>query len=163
MLASILMARRGGMDELLTDGIRAAIGTAETIGPIEISRREIVKYAVATDQRLERFLNGDEAPPMFLFGVIRPVLAAGDLQVDGLAADPLLPELPLRRVMAGGTKMRYHRPVRAGDVLVATRTLTDLYEKQGRSGPLIFAVTELRVETVDGDAIAEETQTRIVR
>lgn len=151
------------MGELLTDEIRAAIGTTETVGPIEISRREIVKYSVATEQRLDRFCRGDEAPPMFLFGAIRPILTAGELQPDGLAADPLLPDLPLRRVMAGGTKMRYHRPVRAGDVLTATRTLTDLFEKQGRSGPLIFAVFELRVETEAGEAIAEEVQTRIVR
>src|SRR3546814_3632854 len=36
------------------------------------------------------------------------------------------PELPLKRVTAGGTKIRYFRPVRPGDKLVATRTLADV-------------------------------------
>ena len=40
--------------------------------------------------------------------------------------------------MAGGLKIEYHRDIFPGDWLTATRTLTDIYEKQGRSGPLIF-------------------------
>lgn len=151
------------MTQLLTDEMRAAIGVSEDFGPFEVSRREIVKYAVATEQRLDRFLRGDEAPPMFLFGLLRPVLSADELEPDGLAADPLLPELPLQRVMAGGTRMRLHRAVRPGDVLRARRTLVDLQEKQGRSGPLIFVVYELHVETEEGEPVADETQTRILR
>ena len=100
---------------------------------------------------------------MFLFGLVRPILGPGELAPDGLAEDALLPRLPLERTMAGGTKIRYHRAVRAGEVLEATRTLVDIYEKSGRSGPLIFVVYELRVTTTDGEPIAEETQTRIVR
>ncbi len=151
------------MSGLITDEIRSSIGASESFGPIEVTRREIVKYAVATEQRLGRIKRGDEAPPMFLFGVLRPILEASQLGEDGLAGDPLLPELPLQRVMAGGTKMRYLRAVRPGDVLVATRTLVELYEKAGRLGPLIFVVYELRIATQSGELIAEETQTRIAR
>ena len=151
------------MGELLTDEIRAVIGSSESYGPFEVSRREIQKYAVATEQRLAHFLRGDEAPPMFLFGLLRPVLGADQLEADGLAADPLMPKLPLTRTMAGGTRMRYARAVRPGDVVMATRTLTDIFEKEGRTGPLIFVVYELEVQTQDGELIAQETQTRIVR
>jgi 3-methylfumaryl-CoA hydratase len=150
------------LDELLTDEMRAAIGTCESFGPIEVARREIVKYAVATEQRLERFRSGDEAPPMFLFGLLRPVLPHDELDEDGLSADPLLPELPLSRVMAGGTKMRIYQPICAGDVLQATRTLVDMREKKGRSGQLIFVHYELRVTNEAGELVALETQTRIL-
>lgn len=148
---------------LISEEARSAVGKSETFGPTKISRREIQKYSAATQQRVERFRDGDEAPPMFLFGVVRPILEAGELEDDGLAVDRLIPELPLKRVMAGGTKMRLHRPVRAGDTIVATRTLVDLYEKQGRSGPLLFAVTEIRASTQDGELLSVEKQTRILR
>lgn len=148
---------------LLTAEIKAWIGRSEPIGPLEVSRREIVKYALATEQRNPRFLRGDEAPPMFLYGLMFPLVPLDRLGPDGLARRSLLPELPLKRVMAGGTRTRYHRPVRPGDVLQGTLTLADLYAKDGSTGPLIFVVYDLHIETIQGEAVIDETQTRIAR
>ena len=100
---------------------------------------------------------------MFLFNAHQPLVQIEALRPDGLTKDPLLPDLPLKRVMAGGVRNRYHRAVRAGDVLVLTRTLTDIYEKQGSTGPLIFVLYAVRVETEDGELVMEETRTRIFR
>lgn len=151
------------MTELITPEIRAWIGRQEPIERIEVTRRDIVKYALATEQRIDKYKSGVEAPPMFLFGALRPVVPLDELGPDGLPKRTLLPDLPLKRVMAGGTKIRYHRQVKPGDVLVGTHTLTDIYEKQGSSGPLIFVVYKLEIETESGEPIMEETQTRIVR
>jgi hypothetical protein len=65
--------------------------------------------------------------------------------------------------MAGGLQIDYFRPIRPGDVLVARRTLTDLYEKNGRSGPLIFYEITLDVATEDNDPVLREITTRILR
>src|SRR3546814_3665851 len=99
------------------------LGRSEPPGDGEKSRRDIIKYSVSTEQVLEKYLKGDEAPPMFLFGALRPVVAMDQLGPDGIATVALTPELPLKRVMAGGTQIRYFRPVRPGDKLLATRTL----------------------------------------
>jgi 3-methylfumaryl-CoA hydratase len=48
-------------------------------------------------------------------------------------------------------------------VLVGRLELADIFEKQGSSGPLIFVVYELKVETEDGEPVMDESQTRIVR
>ena len=86
-----------------------------------------------------------------------------ELGPDGIATTSLLPDLPLKRVMAGGTKTRYFRRIKPGDVLVAVRTLTDIYEKRGSKGDLIFLVYTIEVRTETGERVAEEVQTRIVR
>ncbi|MEM7404074.1 MAG: MaoC family dehydratase N-terminal domain-containing protein [Pseudomonadota bacterium] len=151
------------MAELITDEIRAWIGRADTPQQIEVTRRDIIKYATATEQSEARYLNGDEAPPMFLFGAHQPLLPVSSLGPDGLRPETLLPELPLKRVMAGGIKQVHHRPVRPGDRLTLTRTLTDIYSKSGSSGPLIFVVYEIDVRDADGAPVMQETQTRIVR
>ncbi len=151
------------MAELITPEIRAWIGRSEAPTRVEITRRDIIKYAIATEQRLDRYRNGDEAPPMFLFGAFREVVPLDQLGPDGLAKQSLLPDLPLKRVMAGGSVVRHHRPVRPGDVLVGTRTLVDIFEKKGSSGPLIFVVYDLNVVSADGEPVMDETQTRIVR
>ena len=52
---------------LLTDEHRAWIGRSEPPVEVEVSRRDIVKYSLATEQVQERYLRGDEAPPMFIF------------------------------------------------------------------------------------------------
>ena len=151
------------MTTLLNDEIRAWIGRADAPQRVEITRRDIIKYAIATEQQETRYLQGDEAPPMFLFGADRPLAALDQMGPDGLRPDSLLPALPLKRVMAGGIKQRYHRALVPGDVVQLKRTLRDIYEKQGASGPLIFVVYEIDVTDANGQLIMQETQTRIVR
>lgn len=151
------------MSSLLTDDIRAWIGRSDAPQRVEVTRRDIIKYAIATEQRLPRYVNGDEAPPMFLFGADRPLTALADLGPDGLRLDSLLPPLPLKRVMAGGVKQRYHRALVPGDVLSITRTVSDIFEKHGSSGPLIFVVYDIDVRDATGALVMQETQTRIIR
>ena len=151
------------MPDLLTEDMRAWIGRSEPPVSAEVTRREIIKYAIATEQREEKYLRGDEAPPMFLFGLFRPVVPIDDLGADGLATTIIGPPLPLKRNMAGGLEIKQHQPIRPGQTLVGTRTLIDMSEKQGKQGPVIFMVYRLAVTTVDGEPVADEIQTRIAR
>ena len=151
------------MTELVTDEIRAWIGRSDPPLTIEVSRRDIIKYSIATEQQQPRYLAGDEAPPMFLFGADRPLTPLDELRADGLREDSLLPDLPLKRVMAGGIRQRHHLPIRPGVVLTVVKRITDIYEKQGSTGPLIFVEYETRVTNADGALVLEEMQRRINR
>jgi len=91
------------------------------------------------------------------------VVPMDELTPDGVSIDKLLPKFPLERAMAGGLKIDYHRDIFPGDVLVARRTLTDIYEKQGRQGPLIFYEVIMEVSTDAGEAVLTEKTTRILR
>ena len=64
---------------LITDEIRSWIGRADEPVRLEVSRRDIMKYSIATEQRQEKYLRGDEAPPMFLFGADRPLAQIDEL------------------------------------------------------------------------------------
>ncbi|MEL7047175.1 MAG: MaoC family dehydratase N-terminal domain-containing protein [Pseudomonadota bacterium] len=48
-------------------------------------------------------------------------------------------------------------------VFSATRTLTNIYEKQGRSGALIFYEVLMEVVNDDGEPVVTEKTTRILR
>ena len=99
---------------LLTDEHRAWIGRDEPPVTINVSRRDIQKYAAATEQQLERFVSGDEAPPMFIFNLFSPISTLSNLRSDGLPHSSTGgPRLPLKRVMAGGTEIRQHGRVDA--------------------------------------------------
>ena len=151
------------MSELLSPELLANIGRSSQPRQELVARREIRKYAIATSQRQRKFLDGDEAPPMFHVALFWDVVELDQLTPDGVSIDSLLPRFPLERAMAGGLKIDYHRPIVAGDLLTATRTLTDIYEKQGSQGPLIFYEVVMEVVNESGEPVLTEKTTRILR
>ncbi|MDH3510660.1 MAG: MaoC family dehydratase N-terminal domain-containing protein [Gammaproteobacteria bacterium] len=151
------------MSSLLTADLLANIGRSAPPKKELVTRRDIRKYSIATGQRIQKYLAGDEAPPMFHIALFWDVVELDQLTPDGISIDALVPKFPLERAMAGGLKIEYHQPILAGDMLVATRTLTDIYEKQGSQGPLIFYEVVMQVETEAGEKVLTETATRILR
>ncbi|MCZ6711599.1 MAG: MaoC family dehydratase N-terminal domain-containing protein [Gammaproteobacteria bacterium] len=151
------------MSELLSPELLANIGKTESPRTEVVTRRDLRKYSIATDQRQRKYLDGDEAPPLFHVALFWDVVERDELTPDGVSIDKLLPKFPLERAMAGGLNIRYHDKIRAGDTLIGTRTLTDIYEKQGRSGPLIFYEVVLEVVRDDGVPVITQKTTRILR
>lgn len=105
------------------------------------------------------------APTMFPY-VVRMHAAAlvppEELEPDGSpGAD--VPPLPTRRAMAGETSMDFGVPVVAGDVITVTKRLADMYEKEGRSGPLVFVTMEFTFTNQRDETVAVESFTRIYR
>ena len=151
------------MSGLLTPELLANIGKRAPPDCEVVTRRDIRKYAIASGQTQRRYLDGDVAPPLFHVALFWPVVPREDLTPDGVAGDKLVPRLPLERAMAGGLDIEYHGELRPGDEVVATRTLTSLYEKAGRSGPLIFYEIVMEVRRKSGELLVTEKTTRILR
>ncbi|NIP14999.1 MAG: hypothetical protein GWM88_09885 [Pseudomonadales bacterium] len=148
---------------LLTPELLSNIGKTEAPRTQVVTRRDIRKYAIATNQTRRKYLDGDVAPPLFHVAFFWDVVELDELNADGVSVDKLLPKFPLEREMAGGLDIDYHSRIRAGDTLVATRTLTDIYEKEGRSGPLIFYEVVMEVKREDGEAVLTQKTTQILR
>jgi len=148
---------------VLTEDVLAWIGRQEEPRVEVVNRRDIRKYSIATRQRKTKYLAGDEAPPLYHVALFWEVVPLDELTPDGVTVDKLLPRFPLERAMAGGLEIDYYRPIRAGDVLVGQRTLKAIYEKAGRSGPLIFYEVELAVRLESGEPVLTEKTMRILR
>ena len=151
------------MSGLLSEQLLSTIGRKSELRREIVTRRDIRKYAVATDNRQRKYLDGDEAPPMFHVALFWDVVELWQLTPDGVSIDGLLPKFPLEKAMAGGLKIEYHKPIYPGDWLTSKRTLTDIYEKQGRSGSLIFYEVVMDIVNDDGDLVILEKTTRILR
>ena len=148
---------------VLTEDLLANIGRRTEPRRELVTRRDIRKYAVATGNRQRKYLDGDQAPPMFHVPLFWDIVELDQLTPDGVSIDSLLPKFPLEKAMAGGLNIEYHKPVRPGDWLTATRTLTAIYEKVGRSGPLIFYEVVMDVLDDDYELVIREKTTRILR
>ena len=151
------------MGSLLTPEVLANIGRTVPLKKELVTRRDIRKYSVATGQRLQKYLEGNEAPPMYYIALFWDVVELDQLMPDGISVDQLIPEFPLKRAMAGGLDIDFHRPTRPGEWLIARRTLTDIFEKQGSSGPLIFYEVTMKIQSEQGEPVVTEKVTRILR
>ena len=148
---------------VLTASVLSNIGRQAQPKVEVVTRRDIRKYAIATNQIQQKYLDGEVAPPLYHVALFWDVVPLDELSPDGVSIDGLLPKFPLERAMAGGLEIEYQRKIYPGDTLVGIRTLTDIYEKEGRSGPLIFYEVVLDVALESGEPVLSEKTTRILR
>lgn len=137
-----------------TDIAKFAHATGET-NPIHFDREAAI--AAGHDDMV--------APTLFPY-VVRmhasALVPTDQLEPDGSpSAD--VPPLPTRRAMAGETSIEFGVPVIAGDVITVRKRLADMYEKEGRSGPLVFVEMEFTFNNQRGALVARESFTRIYR
>ena len=143
-----------------------------------VTEHEIVRYCQAIDDLNALYVDPDYAykspyggviaPPLFYFIPFQSVQASlSNLRHDGIPARSgggvPQPSLPLDRRMAGGVEVEFLQPVRPGDVLTARRRLADIYQRQGRSGPLIFIVNEATYTNQRGEVVCVERTSTIAR
>jgi 3-methylfumaryl-CoA hydratase len=137
-----------------TDIARFAHATGET-NPIHFDREAAVTAGYP-----------DVVAPTLFTYVVRMHASAlvppDQLEPDGSpSAD--VPPLPTRRAMAGETTVELGERVVAGDVITVHKRLARMYEKEGKSGPLVFVEMEFTFTNQRGDLVARENFTRIYR
>ncbi|MCY4517183.1 MAG: MaoC family dehydratase N-terminal domain-containing protein [Acidimicrobiaceae bacterium] len=150
------------MSKLLTDEVRAALGSTVTYAaPEPLGRASIRYFALAIGADPQRWR--DEAPP---------TLICETAQLTGRAVpDPNsylghVWELPLPvpcAMFRGGNDYQFHRPARFDDVIETTWTLTDATERQDRAGGSLLFVTAEAAYTANGGLLATNTETMIFR
>lgn len=134
---------------------RTAIG--RTLPPIRArvdpGRLRLFAQALGQDEPPHRPGERIPVPPTFLFGLEldapEPFAWLTDLGVD------------LRRVLHGEQSFVYHAPAYAGDTLVASPRIADIYDRRG--GELEFVVKQTSVTGEDGRPVADLTSVIVVR
>ena len=160
---------------LITDEIRSWIGYETPPWTIEVSKLDVKRFAVATDDLHPLYLNEEYAkksrygeiiaPPLFYMAPLTNPVPEGELRPDGLPYEGKFPIPPtsLPRLMDGGTEIEFFAPIRPGDTITGRCKITDIYQKEGRSGPLIFVVRESTYTNQRGEMVLIEKGAAILR
>jgi acyl dehydratase len=77
-----------------------------------------------------------------------------------------LPDLKIQfgRVrLNGGNEYEYYQPVYAGDTITVTAKYADVSERSGRTGKMVFVITELTFKNQRGEVVAKGRNTGIMR
>lgn len=144
---------------LLTEEMRQqAVGQESAPVTTEVEKGTIIRFAQAI---------GDDNP------LFNDEAAARDSRYGGLIAPPTflrsvgslrpdLPfELPLTRMLDGGSNWEYSHPVRPGDRITATSRITEIAERTGRLGAMVFMTVMFTYRNQLDQVVATQTNTSI--
>ncbi len=160
---------------IITDEARAWADEPFPPYQVTVGRTDIARYARAIgetssihyDVQAARAAGHADvvAPPYFPYTVrmqASNLVAKDQLAPDGSAVADV-PPLPTTRAMAGETAIEFGVSVVAGDTLTMTKRIGELYEKEGRSGTLVFVVMEFTFTNQRNELVMRESFTRIYR
>jgi hypothetical protein len=170
----------------LTPAVLALIGRESppiaATHPVEAS--EVRRFHHATMDPAPRYWDPDSAGARRCGGVVAPpgfpvhASRRGPDSADPLAADDLgglggygqalrpgLPPLPLplQRLLNGGYEYQLFRYARVGERIECRSRYKDIYQRDGRGGPMVFVVLEDIYTTTDGHPLLTVTNTMILR
>jgi len=144
---------------LITEGMKAAIGVESDPSVFEIEKGAIRRWAEAIgdpnplyhDEEYARKLGYRSiiAPPTFLPSYGYP-LVRGKSKVTVKS--------PLNRSLNGGLEIEIIRPLQAGDTAYVTTMLSDIVEKKGRLGKMLFFISEIFIRNKEGELISKARQ-----
>jgi hypothetical protein len=127
------------------------IGKSEHVGTYEITEDMIRKYATALRASLPPDPKDWVAPPLFC-NVLTGGAGKPEVTIEG----------GRRRFMANQSYEPI-APIRVGDTLSSTATLTEMYEKTGRSGGMLFIVRETAFTNQDDVTVAKIRHSMVIQ
>ena len=144
---------------LLTEEMRRqAIGRESSPVTMEVEKGAIIKFAQAIGDDNPLFNDESEASRSSYGGLIAPPTFLRSIT----SIRPQLPfELPLSRLLDGGSDWEYFEPVRAGDRITATAKITEVSERTGRLGLMVFMTTVITYRNHRDQVAATQTNTSI--
>jgi acyl dehydratase len=160
---------------VITDATRAWAERTYPRFEMLVTATDIAKFAHATGETNPVHFDREAAVAAGYHDVVAPTLFTYVVRMHASALVPPdqldpdgspstdVPPLPSRRAMAGETNVVLGVPVIAGDTISVEKRLADMYEKEGRSGPLVFVEMEFNFTNQRGEMVATENFTRIYR
>ncbi|MGB2800102.1 MAG: MaoC family dehydratase N-terminal domain-containing protein [Dehalococcoidia bacterium] len=156
-------------ESILTDEIKAMIGTLSEPVIMEVGRVAIRRYADAVGDDNPLFHEVEDAkaagyedlicPPGFWGWPIKGRATIGGMSIVGA----VLVKAGLFRILDGGVDQEFYIPIRAGDILTAYSKIADIREREGKTGKMIFTTVETTYLNQNGDTVAVNRATVIAR
>lgn len=100
---------------------------------------------------------GDPIPELWHWLYFLPLYRQSEVGADGHAKrGGFLPPVPLPRRMWAGGRFRFLAPLRVGDEIQRTSTISNVTQKHGRTGHLVFVTVLHEIHGPRGLALTEE-------
>lgn len=150
----------------ITPEIQALVGqeaTFQATEPVDAGKiRRLAKALGLKDPTYYDLINNQPTAPLtYVFVMNHDSL--GEMDESGRPTNRLSLPPPFGPAIRGGNKFQFFRPVGVGDLIHIHRKITNLKEKQGRRGPLVFLTYDLKYTSQSGELLGLNTETLIFR
>jgi acyl dehydratase len=110
----------------------------ESASPVHVTRELIADFCAAVGETNPLYTDPEAAKAGPHGGLVAPPSLAA-IFGDGESIFRNYPEFDTRRLLAG-IDAEFLEPIRAGDWITTVSRVKEIYEKTGRSGPMLFVV-----------------------
>jgi acyl dehydratase len=128
-------------ESAITADMRAGINVESEPYVNEIEKGAIIKFARAIGDSNPLFTDEEVARNSRYGGLIAPPTFLRSLRTGPLKAHV---NSPYSANLDGGSEWEYFEPVRVGDHITVTTYVTDMFERAGRLGNMLFIVRETK-------------------
>lgn len=146
------------------------IGTEYTYSaPEEIGAASIRQFAQAIGDLNPLYVNREAAAQGPYGGIVAPpTLVCETTQyyrgaVDDAGGFTDRPPMPPGQPIRAGNDYILHRPLRPTDIITARWRISDIYDKRGQSGALLFVQCQITYTNQKHELLAENTETLVYR
>ena len=132
---------------------------------VTVERGKIKEFARAIGD-LSPFYLDDEVGRASEWGdIIAPPTFAVTFRDESQDTGALLRDLgtDISRILHGEQEFEQRKPIRPGETYLCRTRIVDIYEKTGRSGPMVFVVRETAVTDGENDIVTVMRHVIVVR
>jgi acyl dehydratase len=150
-------------DSVITDEMRQAVGVESDPSVFEIEKEPIRRWAESIGDFNPLYRDEEYAKQCGYDSIIAPpgFIAQYAFPVKSGRSPRAMFQGSFTRNLNGGNEYEFFIPVQAGDVITATSKLTDLYERKGRLGMMLFRIMETTFKNQKGEIVAKARGTGI--
>ncbi len=138
---------------------RSILGKEFVLGTFSVTEDMMRAFAQAVGETSPQYVDAEAAKKTAYAGLVAPPIFYDVFRGD---------QIPDPRVKFGkvafnaGQRCEFYAPIRPGDTITMKTRITDVYEKTGRTGKMVFIVRETTYENQQGEkvAIVEQSQVR---
>jgi acyl dehydratase len=138
---------------------RSILGKEFVLGTFQVTEEMIVGFARAVGEADPQYVDV-EAKRGPSGGLIAPPIFYDVFRADQLPD----PKVKFGKVaFNAGQRCEFYAPIRPGDTITMKTRVTDVYEKTGRTGKMVFIVRETAYENQRGEKVAVVEQSQVRR
>jgi acyl dehydratase len=121
----------------------------ESANPVRVTSELIADFCAAVGETNPLYTDPEAARVGPHGGLVAPSSLAA-IFGDGENIFQHFPEIDTRRLLAG-IDLEFLTPIRAGDSITTISQIKEIYEKTGRSGPMVFIVISSSLRKQNGE------------
>jgi len=130
-------------ESIITEDLRNMLGVEAPPEVFEVEKGHIRRFAEAVGDANPLWQDETYARKSRYGSIIAPPMFLQDEGKNKFADRLIELPLPLPGFLNGGVEIEFYQPMKPGDVVTTQAKLIDLYEKQGKTGKLVFMIVEV--------------------